>query len=142
MPPIRWEQHPPCRRLHNFIGAAYDGFGSLPYRPTSLGAVSLVDTKNYQLFFMKTPVKPSLSKQYLCNWGGGYMNTFTSIKVNSWCGILIPAFCSAVAFWFYYSVFPNVVSCAKLDKYALFLSKWLTEMLPEQSQRQSPVGTH
>lgn len=118
-----WEQHMPWLGLHNCVSAAYDCFDFLAV-VSSLVLLSFLDTSNYQVFCIKTTVKPSLSNLYLCNVLYG-MNTFTSIKVNSWFGIFIPAYCNIFVFWFYYSVFPNFVSCAKLDKCALSLCKWL-----------------
>lgn len=65
----------------------------------------------------------------------GGVNIFAFIKLNYWLEIFIPAQCNALAFWFYYSLFPIFVSCSKFVKCALFYIQVIDKMLSRYKYR-------
>ena len=73
---------------------------------TSLVLISLSTPKTTRFVFcfvffpIKTTVKPSLSKLYLCNFF--WRHEYIYIKLNSRSGIFVPVYCNMFVFWFYY----------------------------------------
>lgn len=113
--------------LLSHLASPYQSYQHLKL-PGFFFSIKNCQTKPFQAILMSFLLEAWIYL-HLLNLILGLGSLFQSIEICLYSGFII-------------SVFPKVASCAKFEKYVLFLSKWSINMLSKQIQKQSPVGNH